>query len=135
MNKFRLLIAVTIVSIAGLCAEPPASSKTGKDTLEPGSTRVTDENGKRWILKKTPFGVAKIAEVDETSDRALRAKETSIGIRAFDAGDSVRFERMTPFGKSTWTKKKAELDDSEQAAWTASQKSKSAPGSLNKQAK
>ena len=120
MKSFRLSAAFLILAAAGFSAEPPANP-TPKRELEPGSTRITDENGKRWILKKTPFGVSKLPDDSPEAGTARRA-ETSMGVKAFDAGDSVRFERMTPFGKASWTKKKDDLDDSEQAAWNAARR-------------
>ena len=35
---------------------------------------------------------------------------------AVDKGDTVEFQRKTPFGLSKWTKKKSELDENETAA-------------------
>jgi hypothetical protein len=32
-----------------------------------------------------------------------------------DLGDSYRFEKKTPFGQSSWTRKKSELTDEEKA--------------------
>jgi len=45
------------------------------------------------------------------------------GLRAFDQGDSVRFERDGPFGKYTWVRKKDELTSQEQSAWEEARKS------------
>jgi hypothetical protein len=45
------------------------------------------------------------------------------GLRAFDEGDSVRFEKDGPFGKYTWVRKKDQLTAQERSAWEAARKS------------
>ena len=97
----------------------------GATKTEDGSYKFTDDKGKKWIFRETPFGVAK------SEDKALDATITPFGkvplkeppavpiVRgkdpavAFDEGDSYRFERTTPFGVTTWRKKKTELDATE----------------------
>ncbi len=44
--------------------------------------------------------------------------------KAFDEGDTVRFERPSPFGTSVWRKKKSELDAADQKIIDEQQKSK-----------
>ncbi len=111
----------------------PAAAVKGED----GNYHYTDEKGKKWIYRNTPFGVAKSEDKDipvtatpfgkakvqdKPSEPApVAAKDTTTV--AYDEGDSVRFEQATPFGKSTYTKKKTELTDKERAI-VDSQKSK-----------
>jgi hypothetical protein len=57
----------------------------------------------------TPFG--------PTKPSAVAAPAT----KATEAGDSIRFERPTPFGPYRWTKKKSELTPDEQKIWETQQ--------------
>jgi hypothetical protein len=75
----------------------PADAVLGAD----GDYRYTDAEGKKWIYRKTPFGVARLAATED--------------------GDKVRFERQGPFGLWKWEKKKSELDETEKAALQNSQ--------------
>lgn len=126
------LSAISLLAVSAIAAAPQQSDSAAKPqtkstavrkAAEPGTSRYTDENGKKWILKKTPFGTAKIA--DDGEAKAEKPAPATQGMRATESGDSVRFERMTPFGKATWTKKKDDLDESEQAAWDATQRARS----------
>jgi hypothetical protein len=104
---------------------------------EDGSFKYTDSKGKKWIYRNTPFGVAKSedkpidatatpfgkAKLQEKPAEAPKPMVDTNPTRAFEDGDSYRFERNTPFGVSKWTKKKADLDDSEKKI-IADQKSK-----------
>jgi hypothetical protein len=69
----------------------------------------TDKDGKKWTYAKTPFGVMKIAAKDKPSDATTDLNST----KAIDKGDTVRFERPSPFGMVSWEKKKSELTDDE----------------------
>ncbi|HEY3826652.1 MAG TPA: hypothetical protein VGL82_18950, partial [Bryobacteraceae bacterium] len=85
----------------------------------------TDKEGKKWVYAKTPFGVMKRAVKDETATTKSNegsAKTTSAApvptkandlTRAIDKGDTVRFERQSPFGVISWEKKKSELTEKE----------------------
>jgi hypothetical protein len=68
----------------------------------------TDKQGKRWVYAKTPFGVTRFP----ASDAAASAPDLSM-TKAIDKGDTVRFERPTPFGPMSWEKKKSDLTDDE----------------------
>jgi hypothetical protein len=69
----------------------------------------TDKQGKKWTYAKTPFGVMKIAAKDKPGDAPRDLSST----KAFDKGDTVRFERPSPFGMVIWEKNKSELTDDE----------------------
>ena len=85
-----------------------------------GDYHYTDPQGKKWIFRKTPFGVTRM---EDTPERAAgkSAAANGAGIKATEDGDIVRFERMGPFGLWKWEKKKSELDESEKAALQNSQ--------------
>jgi hypothetical protein len=85
---------------------------------EPGSFHYTDAQGKKWIYRKTPFGVARWQ--DDSAAEAARKAEPSKSfdnVTATADGDTIRFERPGPFGTYRWTKQKSELNEMEQAAW------------------
>ncbi len=96
-----------------------------------GSFKYKDAKGKTWIYRNTPFGVSRFEEkpVDATATPFGKSKEPAVAPKpveesptvngkqltvAYDEGDTVRFERPTPFGTSVWRKKKTELDANEQ---------------------
>jgi len=89
----------------------PADAKA--DTS--GDYHYTDPQGKKWIYRKTPFGVSRLEDTAENA-APKAAAASGAGITAFDEGDKVRFERKGPFGVWKWEKKKSELDESERAA-------------------
>jgi hypothetical protein len=108
-------------------AEPtiPAGAVKSED----GSFKYTDKNGKKWTYRQTPFGVSKAEDkpVDATATPFGKSKEPAVApkqaeakpgdlanTKAFDEGDTIRFERPTPFGTSVWRKKKSELDATDQ---------------------
>jgi hypothetical protein len=108
-------------------AEPTIPADAVKS--EDGSYKYTDKNGKKWTYRRTPFGVSK--EEDKTLDATAtpfgKSKEPAVApvqqaakpsdavnTKAFDEGDTIRFERPTPFGTSVWRKKKSDLDATDQ---------------------
>ena len=99
----------------------PAEAVLGAD----GDYRYTDTQGKKWLYRKTPFGVTRMEDTPQfTSTRA--ADPTGAGIKATEDGDIVRFERQGPFGLWKWEKKKSELDEAEKTALANSQANKTA---------
>jgi len=110
----------------------PAPAKTvkpleiPKDAVEsePGNFHYADSDGKKWIYRKTPFGVSRtedkpadsVTAPAATSAAAPSAKTTDAAIKAVEDGDIVHFERPGPFGPYKWQKKKSELDENERAA-------------------
>ncbi len=90
----------------------PADAKE----VEPGTWRHTDKEGKVWIYRRTPFGLARYPETKAEADDGKKNQNTSTLIRAYDQGDKVRFERHTPFGKQVWTRQKTELTEEETKA-------------------
>jgi hypothetical protein len=82
----------------------PADATANAD----GTFSWTDKQGKQWTFAKTPFGVIR-SEVTPTPDTS----ESLAGVKAFDEGDKVRFEKQSPFGVIRWEKKKTEMTDDE----------------------
>jgi hypothetical protein len=83
-----------------------------------GSFRYTDKAGKRWIYRKTPFGISKAEEKPDVQPVPQIAGDPT---KTEDLGDSVRFTRPTPFGPKVWVTKKSALDNYEQGLWNRDQ--------------
>jgi hypothetical protein len=81
--------------------------------VEPYLYRYQDPSGKVWMYRQTPFGLSKWEETATPAAPPPAAKSEPVVVT--DLGDSVRFERKTPFGMGTWVRKKTELNDEEKA--------------------
>src|SRR5215468_9463914 len=77
------------------------------------SPALQAEDGKKWIYRKTPFGAVWI----EDKPQQLKPEDYA-NIKATEHGDTIRFERPGPFGTYKWERKKTELNETEQAAWS-----------------
>lgn len=119
-------------------AKPPQSAASSHDKdagfipanaerIDATHFRVKDDKGVAWDYTKTPFGIVK-RRADEKSSTTPNVT----GWKATDLGDSVRFERQTAFGTSTWTKKKSDLNSTEKMA-LANATPTSAPSETPKQ--
>src|SRR5277367_439700 len=75
-----------------------------KEAEEVGANlyRSTDAQGKHWMYRKTPFGVSKWEEKPGDVGQPQSASPPSAGLSMTDMGDSVQFERITPFGPQKW---------------------------------
>jgi hypothetical protein len=85
---------------------PPQAVQVG-----PNAYRYVDEKGKVWMYSQTPFGISKWEDTRSAQPPAADANRTSVT----DLGDSVRFERITPFGTTRTIRKKTELSNEEKA--------------------
>ena len=86
----------------------------------------TDKEGKKWTYLRTPFGITRVAATDKpaaatpfgiksvaaTDKPAAPPRDTS-RIKVIDKGDTVRFERPSPFGPMGYEKTKSELTEEE----------------------
>jgi hypothetical protein len=117
---------------------PQASPAKGDSVV------VTDLGDSVRFEKKMPFGVGtwvrKKTELND-EEKALVSGSTSYlapaakgeAVVATDLGDSVRFEKKTPFGVESWVRKKTELSDEEKALLSGSTPSSRPPSSVSKQ--
>ncbi|HUS06339.1 MAG TPA: hypothetical protein VMZ52_08590 [Bryobacteraceae bacterium] len=78
----------------------------------------------------TPFG-ASVKAADETTEKqkagnpfgsrkradTATAADSEASVTAKEEGDSIRFEKQTPFGSYKWTRKKTALTAEEQQLW------------------
>jgi hypothetical protein len=122
--KTLLLI---FVSMMALQAAGPAGGTAqlalpaGAVAIESNLYRYTDAQGKTWIYRQTPFGIAR-AEAPASAAAAVNP-EAWANAKAWDDGDFVRFERPGPFGVYRWRTAKSALDASERAIWARQQTS------------
>jgi len=86
---------------------------------------LTADDGKKWIVRQTPFGVSRV-EAGTAPPEPSKTPDPYPGITATEIGDSIRFQRPSPFGLMQWTVKKSELSDMERAVWDR-EKAKAAP--------
>ena len=127
---------IAIASLALGCALAETSVPKDATQVEPGVYKHTDSKGKTFIYRKTPFGVVKSADepvkASETKPIAEKpagnatpfgdVKQTggTEGVRVTERGDSLEFERPSPFGSYKWKTKKTELTAEEREAWDRS---------------
>ena len=127
----RLMIA-GILGLTAVCASAMDQKKSEKPAPAPqtvtipkdavknanGSYTYTDKDGKKWLYRQSPFGVIK-SEIHDDADTpkparpAASAASAPAATKAVDKGDTVQFERSSPFGTVKWEKKKSELTDEE----------------------
>ena len=130
----RILI---IFALAIGTAAAEASIPKGATEIEPGVFKHKDASGKAFIYRKTPFGVTKSvegaaadkpAEAPAPKEPAASAspqatpfgdlkKQTHAQIKVVEKGDTLEFERTSPFGGVRWTNKKDQLTAEEREAW------------------
>lgn len=132
-----LCLATTMAAHAASGPAKPATTKADAGKAAPvadpmlaklpaGAKKVaantwayTDPNGKKWIYRRTPFTLAKLAvaanpeyEGETVVDR--RAVELATAV---EKGDSIEFTRPGPFGMLKWTTKKSDLSAYERRVW------------------
>jgi hypothetical protein len=90
--------------------KPAAVSNAGETPTPFGASVKAGPAEEPPVNAPTPFGSRNRAEAPAKTD-------TDAGITAKEAGDSIRFEKATPFGSYKWTRKKNELNTEEQEAW------------------
>ncbi|MEO8131608.1 MAG: hypothetical protein ABI822_31230 [Bryobacteraceae bacterium] len=86
----------------------------------------TDEHGKKWLYYQTPFGVTRAEEPTAAQKDAAASVSAGPDYTVEDAGDKLRFSKVTPFGTKTWTRSKSELTPDERESWER-QKQQAAP--------
>ncbi|MBS1857768.1 MAG: hypothetical protein JST11_20530 [Acidobacteria bacterium] len=141
----RSVFAV-LISAAALAAAPqtkPAASPapapsaarsasrleipSGAVEREPGRFFYTDRDGKTWIYARTPFGVSRTEDRGAAPAAAKKGGDPLANTKITQFGDTVTFERSSPFGTYHWQKKTADLDEQERAALNRSRAAAAAP--------
>lgn len=82
--------------------------------IDANTWRHTDKEGRTWRYVQSPFGVTRF---EVAAQSAAAPADTPADMKSFEEGDSVRFERPSPFGVIKWTRKKTELSALEQRVW------------------
>jgi hypothetical protein len=100
----------------------PLKLPEGVKEIAPQTYSHTDAQGQKWIYRETPFGLRRFVDDGKQTQANTPSSSGREQVRITEEGDSLRFERSTPFGSRVWTKKKSELDEEEEAAWKASKK-------------
>jgi hypothetical protein len=123
-----------LAAAACVAANPPGVPKEATE-VKPGVYRYVDKEMKVWLYTKSPFGYMRSSEEDGAKQSAeparkpnpektpfgeSRAASNAPATKVIEQGDSVRFERPSPFGVYRWTRKKTELNDDEKTLWEAS---------------
>jgi len=76
-----------------------------------GTYSYTDKAGKKWLYGNTPFGISKVEDMRGMNGGPATPVEQLV--TSTDNGETVKFERRTPFGPAKWERKKSELTDEE----------------------
>ena len=120
-------ITVVILFAAAVCAQAATDKKSEKTATAPqaltipkdavkdanGTYSYTDKQGKKWIYRNSPFGVIKTVAPETGADTRANPNQAAAATKVTDKGDTVQFERSTPFGPTKWEKKKSDLTDEE----------------------
>jgi hypothetical protein len=106
--KLRNLVLLMVALVAPLLMgqDKPAAKSQPKGKAVATAKKKTGQ-------RQTPFGSSKVNE----ESAGVKPEEAPENLRAFEEGDSVRFERPTPFGTMRWVRKKTDLTGVERAAW------------------
>src|ERR1700742_200382 len=86
-------------------APPPQTLTIPAGAVEVGQStwKYTDADGKKWIYRKSPFGVVRVEETAEIDKPAVAsAEERSKRWKVTEEGDKVTFENASPFGPQRW---------------------------------
>jgi len=119
-RKKKAADAPTAAAPAARQAPPDVTIPKGAVEEADGNFHYKDPQGKKWLYRKTPFGVAK--SEDKPTPASLAPPQQDTLTVATDAGDSVHFEKPSPFGTVKWDKKKTDLDANEQSVWNRQKK-------------
>ncbi|MDE3197466.1 MAG: hypothetical protein KGN84_14040 [Acidobacteriota bacterium] len=88
-----------------------------------GTYSYTDKSGRKWIYVKSPFGISRTEDPSAATGAPAAPSATIGNVTAVDKGETVTFQRRTPFGATTWEKKKSELTGEEKQILESQSKS------------
>lgn len=120
-------ITVVIMFAAAVCARAADDAKPAKPAPAPqaltipkdavknenGTYSYTDKQGKHWLYRDSAFGVIRTPGPEPGADTRPNPKPPTAATKVTDKGDTVQFERSSPFGVTKWEKKKSDLTDEE----------------------
>jgi hypothetical protein len=104
----------------------PLKIPSGAVKTAEGNYRFIDPQGKVWLYRETPFGVSRALETPALAASAspapgAPAKDPNEHVTAVADGDTIRFQKPSPFGVTSWQKNKADLTPEEQKVWEREQ--------------
>jgi hypothetical protein len=113
MKRTLVSFALSCLLLGAATPTVPAtlSIPAGATQVEPYLYRYQDKDGKKWLYRQTPFGIVKME--DKAPAAAVEDRSNPVVVK--DQGESVKFEKKTPFGLQSWTRKKTDLTDDEKA--------------------
>ncbi|MEO8025158.1 MAG: hypothetical protein ABI823_01710 [Bryobacteraceae bacterium] len=138
---FSLFAAMLAAPLAAEDRKPkpaPQALTIPADAVEAGEStwKYTDKDGKKWIYRKSPFGVVRVEDVPESEKpKVAGSEERTKSWKVTDLGDKVSFENASPFGPQKWTRKKSELTEDEKYAYEKKRGSASSMSAAAKPAK
>jgi hypothetical protein len=90
-----------------------------KDAVQVDANTYTynDAEGKKWIYRRTPFGISKAQERPPSAEEAAQAAKVIAATSAVERGDQIEFSRPGTFGVYRWQRRKSDLNDMEKAVW------------------
>ena len=106
-----------VLTVSAQVASAPLGIPAGAVKSDDGSYRYTDRQGKKWLYRKTPFGVARLEDKPAAPAAADEAAKRFENVKATEDGDTIRFERPGPFGIYKWQRNKTQLNEMEQTVW------------------
>jgi len=102
---------------AAVAAAKVTKIPDGAVQIDASSYRYTAPDGKSRLYVKTPFGIMTADE--QPMAPAAASDHSNDGVKATLDGDTIRFERPSPFGAFRWQRKISELTEQERAIWQA----------------
>lgn len=135
-------VCAWMIMLAPLAAADKASARqappraieipAGAVETHAGTWKHTDTAGRKWIYRKTPFGVARLE--DKGGDAATPSRDAAVRavppaeakVKAVEEGDTIRFEKPGPFGVYRWSRQASDLSEAERGWLEASRKERSA---------
>jgi hypothetical protein len=114
----RLALMILVFAALGAAQTKPEilTIPEGAVEIAPYTWRYTDAAGKKWLYKRTPFGVSRYEDLGQ-STAATPKPRPNPNMKVTLKGEVVHFENPTPFGVQKWSRKKSELNEIEQLAY------------------
>jgi hypothetical protein len=120
-------VTVAILFAAAVYAQTADDRKSAKPATAPQAVTIpkdavkdargvytyTDKQGKKWIYRDSPFGVIRTVAPEPAAETRPNPNQAAAAIKVIDKGETVRFERPSPFGPVSWERKKSDLTDEE----------------------
>jgi hypothetical protein len=131
LSLAAFVLANVIVVTIPLAAAQRGPSKTKMPPLSAEQQASSKDKAKQQPkaeTRRTPFGEAKSAT---KTDDAPPVASTSPFIEVEEKGDTVIFQRRTPFGPQEWRKKRSDLTPQEEEMLRAHQAKQLSPDSGN----